>query len=272
MHDRLDPAHAHRPHPRDRAAALRRQAAAGDRALARTRNARVQGLGHRQLHAGADETQPSSRPPSRRSYATHARRRPSTRPSSPAMSKLPRRLGHGEEATLDEHLEELRQRLFVIIGAVAVGTIVAYVFHGHVLDWLNRPLPREQRQARHDRSRGAVHRHDHRLRVRGLRARSPVVLWQLWWFFAPAFDRRAERKVLVLVAAAGLLAAAGIAFGYCDPAPARDPLAHELRHCALHAPHPGEGVLLVRRDRARRAWSSSSRRRSSSSGSSRSAS
>jgi len=25
----------------------------------------------------------------------------------------PRRLGHGEEATLVEHLEELRQRLFV---------------------------------------------------------------------------------------------------------------------------------------------------------------
>ena len=32
---------------------------------------------------------------------------------------------------------------------------------------------------------------------------SPVVLWQLWGFFAPAFDRRAERKVLVLAAAAG---------------------------------------------------------------------
>ena len=29
------------------------------------------------------------------------------------MSRLPRRLGHGEEATLGEHLEELRQRIFV---------------------------------------------------------------------------------------------------------------------------------------------------------------
>ena len=44
------------------------------------------------------------------------------------MVRLPRRLGHGEEAELAEHLEELRGRLFVIIGAVAVGTVVAYVF------------------------------------------------------------------------------------------------------------------------------------------------
>ena len=43
--------------------------------------------------------------------------------------RLPRRLGHGEEATLVEHLDELRQRLFVCIGAVAVGFVVAYVFH-----------------------------------------------------------------------------------------------------------------------------------------------
>ena len=35
-------------------------------------------------------------------------RHPSTTPSSAAMSELPRRLGHGEEATLVEHLEELR--------------------------------------------------------------------------------------------------------------------------------------------------------------------
>ena len=33
----------------------------------------------------------------------------------------PRRLGHGEEATLVEHLEELRQRLFVGIGALLFG-------------------------------------------------------------------------------------------------------------------------------------------------------
>ena len=51
------------------------------------------------------------------------------------MARLPRRLGHAEEATLGEHLEELRGRIFVMLGAVGLGTILAYVFHDHVLTW-----------------------------------------------------------------------------------------------------------------------------------------
>jgi hypothetical protein len=35
------------------------------------------------------------------------------------MSRLPRRLGEGEEATIVEHLGELRARLFVALAALA---------------------------------------------------------------------------------------------------------------------------------------------------------
>ena len=57
------------------------------------------------------------------------------------MSVLPRRLRHGEEATLVEHLGELRARLFICLGALAWAFVVTYAFHGRMLDWLNRPLP-----------------------------------------------------------------------------------------------------------------------------------
>jgi len=57
------------------------------------------------------------------------------------MTRLPRRLGHAEEATLGEHLDELRGRIMAMLGALILGTVVAFVFHGHILDWLNRPLP-----------------------------------------------------------------------------------------------------------------------------------
>ena len=130
------------------------------------------------------------------------------------MARLPRRLGHAEEATLGEHLEELRGRLIVMLAAIALGTVVAFVFHGHILDWLNRPLP-----AHHHRlaTFGVAEPFTVSLTVSiyaGFVLALPVVLWQLWLFFAPAFDPAIERRVLGLAACAAILAAAGVAFGY----------------------------------------------------------
>jgi sec-independent protein translocase protein TatC len=130
------------------------------------------------------------------------------------MARLPRRLGHAEEATLGEHLDELRSRLFVMLGALAVGTIVAYAFHGHVLHWLNRPLPVGHKQLL---ATGVAEPFTVTVTVSlyaGFVLALPVLLWQLWLYFAPAVDPAAERKVLALALAAVALAAAGIAFGY----------------------------------------------------------
>jgi sec-independent protein translocase protein TatC len=129
------------------------------------------------------------------------------------MARLPRRLGHGEEATLAEHLEELRGRLFVIIGALVLGTVVAYVFHDRVLDWLNRPLPPHIRPV----TLGVAEPFTTTIMVclyAGLVLSLPVVLWQLWSFFAPAMEPAAERKMLGLVVFSVALGAAGVAFGY----------------------------------------------------------
>ena len=65
------------------------------------------------------------------------------------MRLVPRRLRHGEEATLVEHLGELRARLFIVLGAILVAFIVTYVFHGHILDWLNRPAAGRSQEAGH---------------------------------------------------------------------------------------------------------------------------
>ena len=57
------------------------------------------------------------------------------------MKPLPRRLRHGEEATLVEHLGELRTRLVVCVIALLVGFSVAFAFHVTIIHWLNAPLP-----------------------------------------------------------------------------------------------------------------------------------
>jgi Sec-independent protein secretion pathway component TatC len=62
------------------------------------------------------------------------------------VKRLPRRLGHGEEATLAEHLDELRNRLFVVLGTLTVTTIAAFAFHSRLLTWPDRPLPPDHRR------------------------------------------------------------------------------------------------------------------------------
>src|ERR671922_198146 len=60
------------------------------------------------------------------------------------MRRLPRRLSYGEEATLVEHLEELRSRLIVCIVALTVAFPVAFVFHDHLIRWLTRLAPEDR--------------------------------------------------------------------------------------------------------------------------------
>jgi sec-independent protein translocase protein TatC len=130
------------------------------------------------------------------------------------MRGMPRRLAYGEEATLVEHLEELRWRLFVVLGALAVCSIVAFAFHGHVFDLLNNPLPADRRKVT---TLGVVEPFTVTVTISvytGFLLSLPVLLWQLWAFFAPAFDPSAERKTLGLVAFATALGASGLAFGY----------------------------------------------------------
>jgi sec-independent protein translocase protein TatC len=129
------------------------------------------------------------------------------------MARLPRRLGHGEEATLAEHLDELRGRLIVILCALVVASAVAYAFHNRILDWLNGPLPSGMKPV----TIGVAEPFTTTLTVcvyTGLVLSLPVVLWQVWSFFAPAVDPSAERRILLLVACSVALGAAGVAFGY----------------------------------------------------------
>ncbi len=130
------------------------------------------------------------------------------------MKRLPRRLSHGGQAALEDHLEGLRWRIVVMLGALALGTIVAFVFHGQILEWLNRPLPLDHRRVV---TYGVAEPFTVSLTVSmytGFLLALPVILWQTWSFFAPAIDPQSERRILGLASFATLLGAGGLAFGY----------------------------------------------------------
>jgi sec-independent protein translocase protein TatC len=136
------------------------------------------------------------------------------------MKRLPRRLSHGEEATLVEHLGELRGRLVVSMIAIAVGFAAAYAIHGHLVVWLEKALPPEHRKLI---TFGVAEPFLTSMWISlyaGFLLALPVVLYQVWSFFAPAFAIGTQRVVVGLTAFAAFLGAGGLAFGYFVALPA----------------------------------------------------
>jgi len=134
--------------------------------------------------------------------------------------RLPRRLDHDEEATLVEHLEELRQRLFVCLGAVAVGVVIGFIVHRHLIHWLTLELPENRR---HLLTLNIGEPFMTSLWVSiyfGLLLAMPVILYQAWAFFIPAFDRSNALMINLFALLASVLLAGGVVFGYFVALPA----------------------------------------------------
>jgi sec-independent protein translocase protein TatC len=130
------------------------------------------------------------------------------------VARIPRRLRHGEEATLVEHLDELRARLIIALTAIAVAFVVTYTFHGHILHWLNRPLPDRLKKPV---TFSPIEPFTTSIWIAlwaALLLALPVVLWQFWAFVAPAIEEHRQRSIALVVGFATVLGLGGIAFGY----------------------------------------------------------
>jgi sec-independent protein translocase protein TatC len=137
------------------------------------------------------------------------------------VPRLPRRLAHGDSATLVEHLDELRARIIISLAAVAVSFGVTYAFRQHVIEWLNRPLG-----GKTPVTFSPVEPFMTSLTVAlyaAIALALPVVLWQVWSFLAPAMQEDSQKIVARLVFVATLLFAGGMAFAYFVALPAATP-------------------------------------------------
>jgi sec-independent protein translocase protein TatC len=129
------------------------------------------------------------------------------------VRRLPRRLSYGEEATLVEHLEELRSRLIVCLVALGAAFPVAFYFHETLIEWLMRPLPDDRRLI----TIGVAEPFTTSVKVSLLAAFAvafPVLVWQTWSFLAPAMQVGRQRVVTRFVALASVLFLGGMVFCY----------------------------------------------------------
>ncbi len=130
-----------------------------------------------------------------------------------ARSVLPRRLRHGEEASLVEHLGELRTRIIIALSSVAIAFAVAFAFNARLIRWLSEPLPDRYKLV----TLGVTEPFFTSIKVSLYAAFAlalPVILYQLWAFLAPALEERMQRVVSMFVVLATALFAAGVAFAY----------------------------------------------------------
>lgn len=123
--------------------------------------------------------------------------------------------------TLVEHLEELRGRLFKAFIAIAVGTIIGFIFWEPILNFLLLPLPKVA---------NALPGHGHQLIqtqlgeaffialklaiAAGITLASPFVMYQVWGFVAPGLTRREKKYAVPFMFLGGGLFLVGLAVGF----------------------------------------------------------
>jgi sec-independent protein translocase protein TatC len=146
-------------------------------------------------------------------------------PLIPAMLRRPERDPDGA-MTLVEHLEELRRRLFISLGAIAIGSVVGWFLYNPLLSLMTRPycdwihtLPHGQQPPAGCRliATGAIDPVMIKLKVvaiLGLFIALPVVLYQLWAFIVPGLTKRERRMAIPFVASSLALFALGALVAY----------------------------------------------------------
>ena len=130
-----------------------------------------------------------------------------------AWKRLPRRLDHGEEASLVEHLGELRARLLIALGSIFVTFPIAFAFNERLIAWLSEPLP----EGRTLVTLGVTEPFFTSLKISFLAAFAlalPIVLYQLWSFLAPAVEQNMQRVVAFFTVCATALFFCGVLFAY----------------------------------------------------------
>ncbi len=126
---------------------------------------------------------------------------------------VPRRLSTAEEATLVEHLGELRHRLLICVLAIVPAFAVAYIFHDTLIDRLRDLLPEGTPLV----TLGVTEPFMTALKVSfyaSLAIVLPILLWQVWSFLAPAVDESVQRAMSYFVVLATALFLGGVAFCY----------------------------------------------------------
>lgn len=115
-----------------------------------------------------------------------------------------------DEMSIIDHLTELRRRLIRCVVAVLLGSCITYAFDEEIMQFLLAPAGKLYFMHPGE----AFFSYAKVVLFSGFLLATPVVFYEIWRFFVPAFTRR-ERMVLgIMVPSSILLFYAGLAFSF----------------------------------------------------------
>jgi len=137
-----------------------------------------------------------------------------------------RKRPEGGAMTVVEHLTELRTRLVISVVAIAVTSVVGFIFYNRILSFLTDPYRRAVLALPADKqppgALAGVLVFDSPVApfltflkvgfISGLMLALPVVLWQLWQYVTPALTKKERRMGIPFVLSSLVLFAGGTAF------------------------------------------------------------
>ncbi len=122
-----------------------------------------------------------------------------------------------------EHLEELRKRLVHIAAYLAIGTVVAWVFHRQIYDFLAVPITRllpKGTKLAYTSPTDVFTLYMKVSLVAGVVLTLPFNLYEVWKFIAPGLYRREKKYVVPFMLSSMILFVSGAAFCYYMVLPA----------------------------------------------------
>ena len=117
------------------------------------------------------------------------------------------------EMTLVEHLVELRNRLFKVVAAILVASIVGFVLGDQIIAILKAPIP-GGKPLYYTGLGDAFMIHVKVALVVGIILGMPVILYQLWAFIAPGLTQHERRISLPWIPAALVFFVIGVGIAY----------------------------------------------------------
>src|SRR6202045_415212 len=143
-----------------------------------------------------------------------------TNSSQPDNSIAARLEESGGQMTFFEHLSELRKRIINSLYAIGAGAFIGVYLSKYFIKWITDPIIKALTDAKlnphlfYTHPAGYLNTYITLGVYLGIVLASPVVLYQIWLFVAPALYKHERSAVTGFLSSTVFLFLAGIAFGY----------------------------------------------------------